>query len=73
MTVEVFIAWLVCSNLALFCWYRRAKRKRRAELMLRRLMEAERQHYVLSPRDVVAITELTPVEKRPRSSTQQAS
>ena len=72
MTVEVFIAWLVCSNLALFCWYRRAKRKRRAELMLRRLMEAERQHYILSPRDVVSITELTTIEK-PRSSAQQAS
>ena len=56
----LFVMWLVSVNVALYFWYRKVRRKRRAEMLQRRIREASRstRPFDLSPRDVAEIREM---------------
>jgi hypothetical protein len=68
MTVIVFVGWIVSVNVLLYFWYRRARRKRRAEQLqrvIRDLARRELHQFDLNPRDVAQLREM--VEEAHRS------
>jgi len=50
----LIIAWVVLANLALFCLYRRAKRRRRVQMIRRRVEESlNRMDITITPLQIV--------------------
>jgi len=56
--MKAIIAVFAIATAVEYLWFRRAQRRRRRDLLQRRIEEASRESYVLTPTDMVMIQEL---------------